>query len=167
MWPQRAPKTLVWSGEPSVLRIFIYQECSPWLSTYAKARDLAPFHTPWSATKPQHPFLSFYRIPCTWTSHFCKDTLCCRRLPTANHCHQHTAAKHTPSQPSALNHCCYLAAQSGLTLCNPVDSSPPGSSVHGIPQARLLEWVAMSFSRIFPTQGPNPHLLFGRWTLYH
>ena len=33
------------------------------------------------------------------------------------------------------------------TLCNPVDCSPPGSSVHGIFQARLLEWVAISFSR--------------------
>ena len=33
------------------------------------------------------------------------------------------------------------------TLCNPVDYSPPGSSVHGILQARILEWVAISFSR--------------------
>ena len=38
-------------------------------------------------------------------------------------------------------------AQSCLTLCNPVDGSPPGSSVHGILQARILEWVAISFSR--------------------
>ena len=33
-----------------------------------------------------------------------------------------------------------------LTLCNPVDCSPPGSSVHGILQARILEWGAMPFS---------------------
>ena len=32
-------------------------------------------------------------------------------------------------------------------LCDPVDCSPPGSSVHGILQARILEWVAISFSR--------------------
>ena len=32
-------------------------------------------------------------------------------------------------------------------LCNPKDCSPPGSSVHGIPQARLLEWVAIPLSR--------------------
>ena len=38
-------------------------------------------------------------------------------------------------------------AQSCLTLCDPVDCSPPGSSVHGIFQARILEWVAISFSR--------------------
>ena len=33
-----------------------------------------------------------------------------------------------------------------LTLCNPMGGSPPGSSVHGILQARTLEWVAISFS---------------------
>ena len=36
--------------------------------------------------------------------------------------------------------------QSCPTLCDPVDSSPPGSPVHGILQARTLEWVAISFS---------------------
>ena len=39
--------------------------------------------------------------------------------------------------------------QSCLTLCDPVDCSPPCSSVHGIFQARVLEWVAISFSRGF------------------
>ena len=33
------------------------------------------------------------------------------------------------------------------TLCDPIDSSPPGSSACGISQARILEWVAISFSR--------------------
>ena len=43
---------------------------------------------------------------------------------------------------------------------DPMDCSPPGFSVHGILQARILEWVAMPSSRgIFPTQGSNPHLL--------
>ena len=37
--------------------------------------------------------------------------------------------------------------QSCPTLCNPMDYSPPGSSVHGIFQARILEWVAMPFSK--------------------
>ena len=46
--------------------------------------------------------------------------------------------------------------QSCLTLCNPLDHSLPGSSVHGILQARILEWVALSFPRgIFPTQRLN------------
>ena len=34
------------------------------------------------------------------------------------------------------------------TLCNPVDCDPSGSSVYGIPQARILEWVAIPFSRV-------------------
>ena len=51
-------------------------------------------------------------------------------------------------------------AQACPTLRGPVDFSPPGSSVHEIHQARILEWVAMSFSRgSFLTQGSNPHLL--------
>ena len=37
--------------------------------------------------------------------------------------------------------------QSCLTLCDPIDSSLPGSSVHGIFQARVLEWVAIAFSK--------------------
>ena len=36
--------------------------------------------------------------------------------------------------------------QSCPTLCDPMDHGPPGSSVHGILQARILEWVAISFS---------------------
>ena len=39
-----------------------------------------------------------------------------------------------------------LVAQSCLTLCDPKDCSPPGSSLHGILQARILEWVAIPFS---------------------
>ena len=35
--------------------------------------------------------------------------------------------------------------QSSLTLCDPIDGSPPGSSVHGILQARVLEWVTIAF----------------------
>ena len=44
----------------------------------------------------------------------------------------------------------HYIAQSCPTLCNPVDCSPPGSSVQGILQARILEWVAISFSRGLP-----------------
>ena len=40
-----------------------------------------------------------------------------------------------------------LVAQLCLTLCDPMDCSPPGSSAHGILQARVLEWVAIPFSR--------------------
>ena len=40
-----------------------------------------------------------------------------------------------------------LGAQSCPNLCDPIDHSPPGSSVHGILQARMLEWIAISFCR--------------------
>ena len=40
-----------------------------------------------------------------------------------------------------------LVAQSCLTLCDPMNCSPPGSSAHGILQARILEWVPIPFSR--------------------
>ena len=52
-----------------------------------------------------------------------------------------------------------LVAQLCLTLCYHRDCSPPGSSVHGILQTRILEWVAIPFSRgTFLTQGSNPGL---------
>ena len=40
-----------------------------------------------------------------------------------------------------------LVTQSCLTLCHPMDYIPPSASVHGILQARILQWVAISFSR--------------------
>ena len=45
------------------------------------------------------------------------------------------------------NSCCCLATKLCPTLCNPMNCSLPGSSVHWISQARILEWVAISFSR--------------------
>ena len=71
-----------------------------------------------------------------------------------------------------------------LTLCDPMDFSLPGASVHGISQTRILEWgfpggavdtrhkntgVGCHFflQGIFPNQGLNLCLLIGRWILYH
>ena len=59
----------------------------------------------------------------------------------------------TPARQGVLcheSHLCFVlcwVAPSGLTLCDPVDCSSPGSSVHGILQARVLEWVPIPFSR--------------------
>ena len=51
-------------------------------------------------------------------------------------------------------------ALSCLTLCDPMDCILPGSSVHGIFQARILEWVAIFILQgIFVTQGSKLHLL--------
>ena len=55
-----------------------------------------------------------------------------------------------------------------LTLCDPMDCSPPGFTVRGIFPVRIPEWVVFLFSRgIFPTQGLNLGLLHCRQILYH
>ena len=61
-----------------------------------------------------------------------------------------------------------LVAQSCQIICNLMDWSPQGSSLHGILQARILEWVAIHLlQRIFPTQAENPGLPHCRKILYH
>ena len=52
-------------------------------------------------------------------------------------------------------------------LHNRKDCSPPGSSVHGFLQARILEWVSISTLGNLPIQGSNQGLLYCRWILYH
>ena len=58
-----------------------------------------------------------------------------------------------------------LVAQSCLTLCNPMDCSPPGSYVQGILQARILEWVAIPFSResFWPRDRTQVSCIAGRY----
>ena len=57
------------------------------------------------------------------------------------------------------------------TLCNPMDCSPPGSSVHGILQARILEWVAMPSSRGYSQPRDQTQVscisCIDRWVFYH
>ena len=67
--------------------------------------------------------------------------------------------------------CASSVAQSCPTLCDPVDCSPPGSSVHGITQARILEWAAISCSRESFWPRDQTHIscisCTGRQILYH
>jgi len=64
--------------------------------------------------------------------------------------------------------CCSSGTKSCITVCNPVDCSPPGSSVHGISQTRILQWVAIPFSRGSPWPRDRTHVsCIGRWILYH
>ena len=65
-----------------------------------------------------------------------------------------------------------VCAQLHPALCHIMDSSPPGSSVHGILQARILEWVAISYSRDLPDSRIKPTSIpcvscTGRQILYH
>ena len=59
-----------------------------------------------------------------------------------------TARSNMQGLPSRSESVLCLVAQSCPTLCDPVDCSPPGSSLHGILQARVLEWVVFPFFRV-------------------
>ena len=64
--------------------------------------------------------------------------------------------------------CCYLVTKLAPALCNPMDYSPSGSSVHGILQVRILEWVATSASMgFFWPRGRTCISCIGRQILYH
>ena len=95
---------------------------------------------------------------CSWCGHACmlsrlSHVQLCATLWTAAHQappftgfsrQEYWSGLPFPSSMYACMHAKLL--QSCLTLCDPMDSSPPGSSVHRILQARTLEWVAISFS---------------------
>ena len=75
---------------------------------------------------------------------FCRvllQALCVRAVTRAHHFHQATLPSHAHSESESE------VTQSCPTLCNPMDCSLPDASVHGIFQARILEWVAISFSK--------------------
>ena len=59
----------------------------------------------------------------------------------------HGAEKEAVSSPSSGSEREREVAQSCPTLCDPMDCSLPGSSVHGVFQARVLEWIAISFAK--------------------
>ena len=76
---------------------------------------------------------------------------------------------HPHFSPTAYSSCLkvkLLLAQSCLTLCNPMNCSLPGSSVHGILQVRILECFHTLLQEIFPIQGLNPGLPLCRWILH-
>ena len=75
-----------------------------------------------------------------------------RWQPTRLLCPRNSPGKNTGVGCHFLLQCMHAKSlQSCQTLCDPMDSNPPGSSVHGILQARVLEWVAISFSKDIPT----------------
>ena len=97
--------------------------------------------TPWTAAYQAPPSLGFSRQE-SWCH--CLLLLCayvCVYIYTHTHTHTHTYI---------YTGLCAPLLQLCLTLWDPMDCSPPGSSVHGILQARILEWVTMPFSRESP-----------------
>ena len=77
----------------------------------------------------------------------------------------------SPSDFLLWNCACMLSCFSHVWLCGPMECSRPGSSVHGILQARILEWVAMPSSRGSSQSRDQTHIsntsCIGRWVLYH
>ena len=72
----------------------------------------------------------------------------------------HHLSESTP-KPLLHGYCCSVAKPC-LALCDPMDCCLPGSSVHGISQARILEWVAISYSKHLPDPGIEPTAPLGR-----
>ena len=124
----------------------------------------------------------------TFVNHPCKKKLCVRKkwilrflqilasnkIQTTSHCFSfkifimENSKTYTSKKKANSTHvyCCYFVAQLCLTLCDPKDCSPPGSSVHGILQARILEWVAISFSRGSSQPRDQVYIsCIGRWFL--
>ena len=93
---------------------------------------------------------ALYQIIVKWRSSRCARWMPCSRLDWNEYLDWHwDTLKLSESQyDSGTNPTAAAAAslQSCLTLCDPIDGSPPGSPVPGILQARTLEWVAISFS---------------------
>ena len=93
------------------------------------------------------PFGQFLDYPCTWKLSMVLDS-------SVLHSRFEKVGK-------------VLVAQSCPALCNHMDCSPPGSSVHGILQARILEWGAICYSRgsSWPRDGTCAYYI-GRWIPY-
>ena len=79
------------------------------------------------------------------------------------HCHLFSAAERpcvrvSQSLDSEASPVCVLSRFSHVQLCGALDCSPPVSTVHGILQTEIEEWVAVSSLRVFPIQGSKPYL---------
>ena len=88
------------------------------------------YHILWDPTQRPH-------------GHSCHQCDCCRRQGKGGL----QWGPQTEGAKAGVSEVQVLVAQSYPTLCNPMDCSLPGSSVHGILQARILKWVALPFSR--------------------
>ena len=92
--------------------------------------------------------------------------------PTRPHCPWHSPGKNPGVGCHFLLQCMKVkseseVAQSCPTLSNPMDCSLPGSFIHGIFQARVLEWVAIAFSSLYPSLYQLVPSLPGIWQALH
>ena len=117
--------------------------------------------------------MGLQRVEHNWSDLACMHHLFCRygklRPWEANGSKQYTYERSLKFWVPVFWFChCCLVTKSCLTFYNPVDYSPPGSSVHEILQARILEWTAISFSRGSSRPRDQRRIsFFDRWILYH
>ena len=108
-----------------------------------RIRRRSQYPVSWPSSALTHPYMLYS----SWTSH----------LP-----YGHMVSIHSYLKFSESFLVCAKSLQLCLTFCSPIDCSLPGSSVHYILQARILEWVAMPSSRDLPNPGiklTSPDLL--------
>ena len=115
--------------------------------------------------------ISLYRVLCYFSSQSGLFWNTSFTFPSPHICLHYSCAWKYPFLLLVSRSCVCMCAQSCLTLCDPMDCSPPGCSVHGISQARILEWIAISYFR-GPSQPRDWTLIFcisyiGRQALYH
>ena len=112
-------RCLICQSLPSWSRTWTHLESGPTITSPSYTRTL-PSLKPWTFSWKDEC------LPCPWwTSQVCVPSHTCYLLRVE----------------------CVLAAQLCLTLCDPMDCSPPGPSIHEVLQARILEWVAIPCSR--------------------
>ena len=128
-----------------------------------------------TGTQSSHSFLCL--STCVSSSLFSRTHCCFSSKKCENYTHTHTYSLHIYKHiclydlllMSIIMYMVCMPAQSHPTLCDPMDCSLLGSSVHGILQATILEWVAISFSWgcSWPRNwtGVSCNSLTGRWVL--
>ena len=141
IWQWNFVKKLFYLNNPSsCLKIFIFIYLFDWTSSYCGMWDLVP----WPGNKLGTPALEVWSF-----SH--------QTTREVSIIHFLIASQNLESLSV-----CMLSLFSCVQFCDPKDYSPPGFSVHGILQSRILEWVAMPSFR-----GRTWVSCIGRWVLYH
>ena len=171
LWPSSPPLFHVTGMCPALFGQILpgWPSCSMWVSLFDLASHIAPSRdAPVTVTLVLADGKTFYSIThFRVLSHSCEISLVLQEqiqlfqpqgslntVPWLGLALDGSEADFTVLSREPLNGVCSVT-QPCPTLCDPKDCSPPGSSVHGILQARTLECVAMPLS-IFPTQGLNP-----------
>ena len=128
-----------------------------------------PFHSPWGLFKMERTLVCITVILHLYYT----MVIICQQFPYTEYFAKYLALhkllkfifiqsqqQASSSFYSLMNACvcvcvcvCGLVTWSYASVCGPMDYSPPGSSVHGVSQARILERVTISFSKIFPNPG--------------